>query len=152
MKKNKLAAWIFFVLSLALLSFIIYNSLQPVAESTEESLGVLAWIEPLLEKFVGAGNVTDGLVRKLAHFAEFSLLGVFIMALCAASGRARFQSLTNCLFFGLLTAVCDESLQMLTDRSPEVKDILLDFAGIIIGTLIVFAVYHIVSYLRKCKT
>ena len=50
------------------------------AGSSQESRRGGQLLAPLIELFAGEGNVTDHLVRKLAHFTEYGLL-------CAPEGR-----------------------------------------------------------------
>ncbi len=149
MKAQKVLTKVVFILLLATLTFIFSNSLEPVAESSIKSQGVMYAVTPCLELFFGNGNVTDHLVRKIAHFTEFGVLGVELMLLAVLRNRVRFQSIANCLFIGLTSAVTDESLQMITDRSPLVKDILLDYTGVITGILFVLLLYSILRSARK---
>ena len=79
-QNRKLAArdiWslVLLVLITATLVFIWTNSMEAPAESSEKSQWVMKLLTPVLELFVGKGNVTEFLVRKLAHFCEFGLLG-----------------------------------------------------------------------------
>ena len=149
MAPRKIRTVLVVVLLLLTLAFIFSNSLLPVAESQKKSLGVTEIIKPVLEFFVGEGAVTDHLVRKLAHFTEFFVLGIELMLLCILHRRTRLQNVFNCLSFGLATAVIDESLQMLTDRGPMVSDVLLDFSGVLSGVLITFGLYKIILACTK---
>lgn len=149
MAPRKIRTVLVVALLLLTLAFIFSNSLLPVAESQKKSLGVTEIIKPVLEFFVGEGAVTDHLVRKLAHFTEFFVLGIELMLLCILHRRPRLQNVFNCLSFGLATAVIDESLQMLTDRGPMVSDVLLDFSGVFFGVLITLILYKITSAFKK---
>lgn len=62
------------VLLILALAFIWGHSMFSAVDSAEESRRVGQWITPFLEQFVGPGNVTDHLVRKLAHFCEYGVL------------------------------------------------------------------------------
>ena len=149
MRTRKVLIGIIFILLLATLSFIFSNSLENAAESSAKGEGVMNAVTPELEIFFGKGNVTDHLVRKIAHFVEFGALGVELMLLGILLRKVRIQSVTNCLFIGLVSAVTDESLQMLTDRSPLVKDVLLDFSGVVAGVLFVLLLNSLVKYNKK---
>ena len=72
MKKQRIALLIAILLTLG---FIWGNSLLSREQSSDESAWVLRLVTPVLELFVGKGRVTEHLVRKLAHFTEFALLG-----------------------------------------------------------------------------
>jgi len=126
------------VLIIATYVFIFGNSLQPVSESQAESLSVLERVKPVFEAVVGQGNVTDHLVRKIAHFTEFFLLGLEWLVFVSLSKKINGQHIANCLFIGLASAVIDESLQMLSPgRGPQVSDVLLDFSGFCFGILVI---------------
>ena len=63
------------ILITATILFAWGHSLMPGDLSEEESSRALELLRPFLEIFFGKGNVTDHLVRKLAHFSEYALLG-----------------------------------------------------------------------------
>lgn len=84
---------------------------------------------------------TEHLIRKLAHFTEFALLGFFL--LCHICAIARLHPIP---FWGragiafLLTAVSaafDEMHQLWVDgRAPRITDVLIDSAGGLCGILL----------------
>ncbi|MEE0969556.1 MAG: VanZ family protein, partial [Clostridia bacterium] len=92
----------------------------------------------------------DGAVRALAHVAEFFLLGaeaMLLVLLCSLRPivAATFLPIFSCLAVGVI----DESLQMLNDRSAQFVDIMKDFAGGVLGTLAIFAVYIIICKVKN---
>ncbi len=74
----------------------------------------------------------EGTIRKLAHCLEFALLGTVL----SLFGFERLEKkLAVICFFGLFTAVCDETIQLFSDgRFSSVKDIWIDFTGFAAGT------------------
>lgn len=121
------------VLLILILAFIWGNSCLPVRFSARESRHILQLIRPFLELFVGQGNVTHHLVRKLAHFIEFTSLGL-VIGLLAQSGRnLRLRTVIFSLVMGLLAAFADETIQMFSDRGDQIKDVWLDFSGVALG-------------------
>jgi VanZ family protein len=82
-----------------------------------------------------------GAVRKTAHFLEFALLGCLTATLVRLIWLFLARSLLLWLtagipsLFCLLTAACDETLQIFTGRGPAVRDVLIDFAGALSGVL-----------------
>lgn len=116
------------VLLIITLAFIWGNSLFTREYSTYES----SFAVRVLEKFFGEGNVSEHLVRKLAHFTEFAVLGMELFGL--------FGRFPLAAAHGLFAAVTDESLQLITDRSAEVADILLDFSGVLFGALVILLI------------
>ena len=67
-KRRRWAVGCNVLLLAALLVFIFGNSLQPRAQSSEQSMGVLAALTAVLERLFGYGGLTEHAVRKLAHF------------------------------------------------------------------------------------
>ncbi len=81
------------------------------------------------------------IVRKLAHFSEFALLGFLTTLLVMhLSRRLVFLRawLRLCLpaLFCLLYAISDEVHQIFTRHGPAVKDVLIDFGGAVAGMLV----------------
>lgn len=117
------------ILILLSILFIFSNSLPDMAHSAQQSSRVLQLVKPFLELFVGEGNVTDHLVRKLAHVCEFALLGFFI---CIYS-RKLFS--VPAFALSLLVGVMDETIQLFTGRGSQVRDVWIDLLGACLGYL-----------------
>lgn len=135
MNRKRIGTVLLLLAILAALAFIWGNSLESAVESSLKSGRVRELIEPLLELLVGQSNVTDRMVRKLAHLTEFAVLGALLLLLTAAAFRVRLQSVLNCQFFLLLAALTDETIQLFTGRGSQVRDVWLDFAGGTAGLL-----------------
>lgn len=124
------------------LIFIFSNSMPDIEKSREESMGIMNLIEPILELFVGKGNVTLHLVRKLAHFVEFGLLG-FLLGLFIKKPKS------TTFLFALLTAMTDETIQIFTGRGSQVQDVWLDFAGACTGIFSGIVLIFIIGKLKN---
>jgi len=148
-KKRRLTLVIYAVLIGAALAFIWGNSLESIPVSREKSLGILKLVSPLIELFVGKGNVTDHLVRKLAHFCEYGFLGALLASFAVARRRAKLQSVANCLSFSLAVAVADEAIQILSNRGSQVSDVLLDFAGAAFGIMVALLAWMLIGKARN---
>lgn len=149
--------WVVFVcLLIALtLAFIWGNSIKDKSESQLLSLRVLQLIRPLLDAIFSPEHVTDHLVRKLAHFTEFALLGAELIFLTYLLGKLRLQTVLICLFVGLTTAVIDETIQIYSARGSQAIDVLLDFGGVLTGVaaaLLILAIKSRTSMKREIKT
>jgi len=110
--------------------------------SSSESGWVMALIEPSLEIIVGKGNVTMHLVRKLAHFTEYFVLGAELTLYVDLRARRTSAPQTIIikvlpLVIGLITASLDETIQIFSGREPAVTDVLLDFCGVLTAFIIV---------------
>lgn len=151
MKRRKTQIKTILVVLLALLlAFIWLHSMMPAEDSAEESQRVGQFLTPFLELFVGEGNVTDHLVRKLAHFCEYGALGILAGALLLVKKKSGIFRWSYALLCALAVAVIDESIQLLADgRGAQVQDVLLDTAGSLTGLLAVWLIAALVRWLRR---
>lgn len=137
------------ILLIFILAFIWGHSCMSIARSREESSHVLEFLKPFLELFVGEGNVTLHLVRKLAHFTEFAVLGGVLALLLPLTWKGRLLG-AAC---GLLTGFIDETIQIFSDRGDQISDVWLDFAGAFFG-LLVFSLLRLLvkrSQMRRSR-
>ncbi len=129
-QKNIYDKWASLLLMLFIVATVVYifsNSLMTSEVSKAQSTEVKEQIvEPILEPIVGEGNVTDHMVRKLAHLTEFGILGFELALLLRKWFLPSF-------FLTLLIAVADETLQIYSDRGPLLTDVWLDFFGACFG-------------------
>lgn len=126
-------------LLMADLIFIWGNSLLPASVSGALSM----WLKELLGLGGGSGG-GDGLLRKLAHFSEFCLLGVLLSWWLGM----RLKTLRSCVFpaliAGILIACVDETIQRFAaGRNPSMKDVGIDTAGLAVGILLLWLGHHI---------
>ena len=138
---------IIFVLILLTVAFIFFNSSLPRDNSQEESNFVGELLRPILNpdnRFSEREYST--LTRKLAHFTEYFWLGAELTALWFCQRRF---SLWARLFIALATAVCDESIQILSGRGPKVSDILIDFSGALTGMLVLYLLGTLIVFLDE---
>lgn len=88
----------------------------------------------------------DGTVRKLAHFAFYAILGALS---CATATTQPFMNVEKYYCLPLISvstsivfALSDEYHQTFVDgRAGQVKDIIIDSAGIVCGTVVMIAVF-----------
>lgn len=118
------------------LLFIWGQSCLPVAASEAESGAVLGALKPGLSFFLGEGRVTMHLVRKLAHFTEFSVLGFLMAGLFPAAARKQLSAAG----LSLLCALLDETIQLFTGRGSQISDVWLDFFGAAVGIAVCFLI------------
>lgn len=131
-------AWCLLVL---LLVFIWGNSLLPA----EISAAISGWVWELLGDFGGGivipdNTVGDGPLRKLAHFIEFTSLG---MCLTWIMGMIRKPALIA-LAGGFAVACVDEIIQIFVPgRGPAFTDVLLDTSGVLAGLFLFLLIRHL---------
>ena len=131
-KKDKLKAIILIILTLCVVAFIFMHSLTPATLSAEESGAVTDWLSKLLPF-----QLTDHIVRKLAHFTEYSVLGFVTSFTVYSFFKKPTGGIFIKLFFTIFTAVIDETIQLnISGRSGQVTDVLLDFSGSVTGIII----------------
>ncbi len=122
---------------LGVIWFIFSNSLQVAEQSQAASGRVLSLLQSGLTRLGMPGlaqRLTQHLIRKLAHFCEYALEG-FLLMLCLRVYTKHFvRHISWPILGGLLTALCDETLQMFTSgRSSQLTDVWLDFSGVMAG-------------------
>lgn len=137
--------WLFFVLFSGWTVMIFTRSMQNAQVSTEESALVLELLKRLFPV-----DMTIGQVRKVAHFAEFAVLGVLAQLAFGGFFRTGRAGVAFSVVAGLVIALCDETVQLFVEgRSGEVKDVWLDLLGAITGALFAFAIRALI---RKKKS
>ena len=113
------------------LLFIWGNSLLPASLS-----GALSqWIRDLLGLVSGEGTGgSDGVLRKIAHFAEFCTLGILLGWLFAALKKRKQTVVCLAAACGCTVACVDEMLQhFAAGRAPRLTDVAIDCAGVLAG-------------------
>ena len=146
--------WVKLALVVLTLLFIWGNSLVPGELSGAESGFVLRLVYPVvtglqrvLER-LGLAYSAAYLVRKLAHFTEYALLGVLMTALFIRPGlRLR---LPMPVLLCLCAAAADETIQMfVAGRGPSFSDVALDFCGALCGVILFALAIVLIRWLRK---
>lgn len=139
---------IIFTASVALcVAFIFYNSAQVAEVSSDISQKFTVIINEVISYLSLNIVLSEAVVRKLAHIAEFALLG-FLFTLCLRVYTKRLIAFSAWpLLFGLFIAVCDEFLQrFIPGRSSQIKDIFIDFIGVCGGTAVAICIVFILSF------
>jgi VanZ family protein len=112
-----LAAWLF--------------SAQPPDTSGAQS----TWLKKLMADLLGI-EISEFLIRKLAHFGEYLLMGLFAGGAVSQLGFKSRHAL-SALALTLVAALVDETIQVFSGRGPSVLDVWIDAAGAAIGLVIV---------------
>lgn len=154
MKKN--SVYIFFSLSLLLVLAIFFFSSQGAVSSDALSSGVT---EMILKVFTNYENLDADmqyvmivqfheLIRSLAHFSLFMMLGFFMyLYLNAKHIRRKF---IWCYSICVIYAICDELHQKFFSegRSFQLEDLLKDWSGSLVGIVLAAAlilVYRVIA-------
>lgn len=136
-RKVSVSGVVYLCMTILLLGFIFSRSLTPSYASDIESENALDVVDGFLSVFNLGGVIDNHIIRKIAHFSEFAVLGGFITgSVNKLTGKIK-KNIFFISFCCLIVPVIDETLQYFSyGRSPEVKDILLDFAGAVTGIII----------------
>ena len=124
------------------LVFIWGNSLLP----GEISGAFSDWVKSLLAQLLSMGpddGSGGGLLRKVAHFTEFTALGMLLAWLHGMLQKGKLKP----FLWGVAAASVDETIQrFVPDRGPAVKDVCIDSAGVLTGIILLWTGYH---YLKR---
>ncbi len=132
MKNPKFRFWL--MCTALWLVFIFFQSSVPASISNAQSTGLLA----ILNHFWP--ELTHDLLRQIAHFTEYFLLGGCAVGMFFHTSSFKFS---KPMLFNLMVAVADETLQTFVEgRSGEFFDVWLDFGGAIVGGLIFWGILH----------
>ena len=129
---------------IACIWFIFSNSMAVATVSSGASGRVLAWMRTILRRLGQPGlaeHLTMHIVRKLAHFCEYTLEGFWLMLCTRVYTRHFVNHISWPVLGGLFTALCDETIQLFSEgRSGQLTDVWIDFSGIMAGLFVGFLV------------
>ncbi len=91
-------------------------------------------------------------IRKLAHFCIYTILGILLMGLLKTCKMKDLTRGVITFLIGALYATSDEIHQMFSPgRGPQVSDVILDSAGVLLGILIVMLITKIYKKIKNKK-
>lgn len=142
---------IVFTLTALMILFAFFHSSMPADLSGDESESVMGILQDVLNFLGFDTQLSDHIVRKAAHFSEYTVIGMLLLSCAYSLCRTRpHKYYLQICFFGLATAVCDETIQLFVEgRSGQITDVLLDFSGIVTGTVLMLLYFAIYRKLRK---
>lgn len=138
MKKYYLFGFVLFWMIL-----IYYFSQQTVYESIRLSRVVTMVFTNILDTFfpyfVFEVEYIHHIVRKLAHFTIYLILGVLVSYLLKVGKVKEWKVIILAVICCLLFAISDETLQLfIYGRGAQLTDVLIDIAGASLGIIIVY--------------
>lgn len=93
---------------------------------------------------------TEKVVRKMAHFSIYTLVGLLLMSYISTYNLKENKKIIISLCIGALYATSDEIHQLfVSGRSGQITDVLLDSMGILLGILLVLTVLEIDKELKN---
>lgn len=152
MRKNKPIHIFFLILSVVTVLFIWANSCLGRGASSEQSGVVRGFLQNFFELIGLPVNVTMDVVRKIAHFAEFFLLGVEI-TLYTVWGRGIVgYDVVNLIGTVFAVGFVDETIQIFSKRGPAITDVWLDVFGGVVAIVLVIACYYLSTAGKKKRS
>lgn len=153
MKINVFIRVIAAVLAVIWMFRIFSFSSAPATESMQTSRSVsfdlvssfsdllcLDWDE---DRINGVARSIEKAVRKLAHMAEFAVLGTLVGIACDA-WRGPFIRSVIAFLICLIYAVSDELHQTFVDgRSGEIKDVCIDVSGALLALVLIALIVRV---------
>ncbi len=94
---------------------------------------------------------TERIIRKIAHFSIYTLVGFLLMALFSTyeSIKRKYQIYISAII-GILYAISDEIHQSFTPgRGPKITDVFIDSLGVFFGMAVILLIVEIIN--RKNK-
>ena len=145
---------------LILLNFIVIfkfseqNGLESGGLSRKVTIGILDifgdYTEPLSEEQEVQVSNVQFVIRKLAHFSIYAILGVLLMSLAETYEFSNKKKIILSLLVGLLYASLDEFHQsFVPGRTAAITDVLLDTLGVLAGIIIIFLGIKILKRKRE---
>ena len=150
---------IFFMLVILWMGIIFKLSSANGEKSTGTSRSSLEMIITLFNKNIDKQKLSeivikyDVVLRKFTHFSGYLVGGVLLYFMYFYLNKLVNYKLKKIKMYSVITgsiyAMTDELHQhFVSGRSGEIKDVLLDTSGVIIGVVIVWAV---ITVIQKCK-
>lgn len=159
-KKDKryiAVSWILFTLTIVLNGFIIYQSCLDGGQSTSSSSTISDFIKNILNSIfpnlINEGNIKafNGFIRKfVGHFSLFLVDGLitswclyYLLDLTII--KKWWIKIIISASFGLFMAALTECIQLsIPGRAGSAIDILIDYAGYVIGLGIIVLIYFLI--------
>lgn len=115
---------IMFVLTASVIAFAFIHSSMPSVESAQESESVLYFVTVILKLFGIDPNLSDHIIRKIAHFTEYTVLGALLCSCAYSFDRIKpIKFVPYTVSIGLFTCFIDETIQLgVEGRSGQVSD------------------------------
>ena len=130
----------------ATIIFIFAQSMKSPEESAADSDKVGDIIAEVIPPETKPGEFIQTNIRKLAHFTEFFVLGAEIAAYALIFYKNVWVRLLH-YPLGILFALLDETVQIFTERGPQIVDVWIDFLGYTVSAATVAAVFFLVKFI-----
>ena len=91
-------------------------------------------------------NRIEKVIRKIAHFSIYTVVGILVMALISTYQIKEKNRLIITTIIGIIYACSDEIHQsFVPGRSPMITDVMIDTMGVILGILLITTIKLIIQ-------
>ena len=97
---------------------------------------------------------TERVIRKIAHFSIYTLVGFLVMALLSTyENIKRKNQIYISTMLGISYAISDEIHQSFTPgRGPKITDVFIDSLGVFFGIIVILLIVEIINIKnKKCQ-
>ena len=144
---------VYLVLTLLVIGFIFGNSLKTREDSGKISTGIAEILKPFFDPHDSmTADDFHSMIRKFAHGLEFAMLGLCCGGVmwCVAEMSKKYHVAASVLI-PLIIAVLDEFIQSFNGRGSDVRDVMIDFGGAVVGLAVISLIETLLSRKRKTK-
>ncbi len=136
--KKRYRATLCWLICLLWTAVVFSFSLKSGEASAEDAHMAEKILEPLFLRLGMTELPSEHVIRKLAHFTEYAILGLLAAAAFTESLPRYFGG--KALLYGVLAAAADEFVcqNLSVGRGASIFDVLLDSTGVFFGVLAVF--------------
>ena len=83
-------------------------------------------------------NKTEKIIRKVAHFSIYTVVGLLLMGLLSTYKIKENWRMILSILLGMIYAVSDEIHQsFIPGRTPQITDVYIDTLGVVLGILLI---------------
>ena len=98
-------------------------------------------------------NRIEKVIRKIAHFSIYTVVGILVMAFISTYQIKEKNRIIISTIIGIIYACSDEIHQSLVPgRSPMITDVMIDTMGVVLGILLVMLGKVIIKNFQKKST
>ena len=125
------------ILIVITIAFVWIHSMMPGEVSSDESGFVFEVLAPFLKLILPDRIVTELLIRKMAHFTEYAVLGIELAFYLKTVYAVNLRNYVYLAYSGATVAFIDETIQIFSGRGPAIADVWIDIAGLVTGSAII---------------
>ena len=138
------------LISIILTSLIIFEFSNQNANDSKEVSGKIT--EKIVSIFYNVKldkNRVESIVRKIAHYSIYTLLGIEIMSFISTFTIKEFDRISFALIAGMIYAMIDEIHQaFVPGRGALITDVMLDSLGVMTGIFICLLIIKLYKSLK----